>query len=524
MGGVDNTSGLATAFMYLDAYALNNTTRQFREMLIAESGTLSNLQVTLSAAPGAGTSRIFTVMLNGVAQTLAVTIAGTDTTGSDTSNTVAVTAGDKIVLRSTRTGVPAAGTARYASEYSCTVAQRAVWGSSNDATPAFAGTRYGNLGDTAQDNFSAGTEAVKAIPWGLPATIVSLYVELGTAPSAGDSREFTIMHNGAAVGSTVTIAETAITGNATGMSIVIARADTLSLRQTEVNAPANSYVQYGIAYQPTNDGEWNISGKYPADYTDGVFAGLNGAATVASTEAARLILADSAGTTFRWVLDNFYVSTTTAPGGAETRTYTVRENGASTGLTVTLTGAATSGETTGALLMDTDDYLSMLLNKSAAAAASTEHKWTFSVKDNRPPGKPPGGGPPGPGPGPGKPPGPGQDKKTPRHGMSVGAVGWLETWLIWWPTNVLSTLLDAGLKGRGTVDLPQRLFQRRGQVPWLPGIFPERAAGVRFFDPPGRRRVVIDSNPSDSPGIDSNPSDAPQIDTNPSDSPSVGGI
>jgi len=97
-------------------------------------------------------------------------------------------------------------------------------------------------------------------------------------------------------------------------------------------------------------------------------------------------------------------------------------------------------------------------------------------------------------------------------------------WRDWWATNLQHTLLDIGLKGRGDLELPPVFYDpwRRYGVP--PGIFPERATGVIHFQPPGSRRVVIDSNPSDSPGIDSNPSDAPQIDTNPSDSPSVGGI
>ena len=282
-------------YYFLDGGDASSTTRQFREVMIAEAGVLRNLQLILSAAPGAGTSVIATVLVNGVASALAITIANTATSGTDTDS-VAVAAGDKVVLQFTRTGVPATASGRFACEFVATAANRAIWGSSNSTNiPSNVDARYGKIGASALDNFPNTTAAGAALPWNITATITSLYVELITAPGAGRSRAFTIYKNGSAqVSSTVTIADAATTGNVTGLSIAIVPTDLLALETLPSGTPANTQAQYGIAYAPTTDGQWNISGQLAADPTDGNFVTPNGISVSDATEANRLVLGDAA--------------------------------------------------------------------------------------------------------------------------------------------------------------------------------------------------------------------------------------
>ena len=66
------------------------------QRMCAITGTLGNLYVQISAAPGLGTSRAFTVWINGVATLLTCTVTGAATTANNTATSVSVTAGDRI--------------------------------------------------------------------------------------------------------------------------------------------------------------------------------------------------------------------------------------------------------------------------------------------------------------------------------------------------------------------------------------------------------------------------------------------
>jgi hypothetical protein len=76
------------------------------EMPFPHSGTMSNLQVYLTTAPGAGNSWTLTVDVNGTATALTCTIANAATSCTD-SSLVTITAGDLIDLRVTPVGSPA---------------------------------------------------------------------------------------------------------------------------------------------------------------------------------------------------------------------------------------------------------------------------------------------------------------------------------------------------------------------------------------------------------------------------------
>ena len=76
--------------------------------VVAIRQTLSDFNMVLTTAPGAGKSWAFTVMKNGVDTDIVVTISGTDTTGADTAHTVVFAPGDTMSIKSIPSGTPAA--------------------------------------------------------------------------------------------------------------------------------------------------------------------------------------------------------------------------------------------------------------------------------------------------------------------------------------------------------------------------------------------------------------------------------
>lgn len=351
------------------------------EMKFAEAGVLENFHLTLGTAPGAGTSRTWTVRKNDVSQTLVVVIADAATDGVDTTHTVTVAAGDKIHLLAQVSGSPANSVARWSFEFTPTASNRAVWGTSSAAMTSVSGVRYGPIGGTAANGVADTLVANSNCPWAVPGAIVSLYVETDTAPGVGKTWTFDIMLDGVAVGSTVTIAGTNLTGNATGMSIAIIVGSLLSFRWTSDVAGINCYLKYGIAYAPTTDGQWNISGEDREDPVTGRFLPLNSVIAANATESNVIELADPADTvTDNWQLHTIHWITNTAPGGAETRTLTYRKTGSDTALLATITGAGTSATAVVTpVTHTTNDYSSLKIEKSASAAGSSGFRWALAA-------------------------------------------------------------------------------------------------------------------------------------------------
>lgn len=95
---------------YVPSGTSSVTSEGLAQVIIPRSGTLKNLYVKLSAAPGAGSptkSKTVTVRINGVNTSLAVSVSGTSTTNSNTANTVSVSPGDALSLIVNHANTPA---------------------------------------------------------------------------------------------------------------------------------------------------------------------------------------------------------------------------------------------------------------------------------------------------------------------------------------------------------------------------------------------------------------------------------
>ncbi len=76
------------------------------QIVATRSETLQNLFVHLTSSPDIGSSWTFTVRKNGSNTTLAVTITGASTTGSDVADNVAISAFDLISIQVSASGAP----------------------------------------------------------------------------------------------------------------------------------------------------------------------------------------------------------------------------------------------------------------------------------------------------------------------------------------------------------------------------------------------------------------------------------
>jgi len=204
------------------------------------SGTVRNLFVQLSAAPGAGTNFVISLQL-GAAALLSVTISGTNTSGSDTgSSTVSV--GDNIRMDSNPTNTP---TARYAFWGFCFEPDEPykypVFGESTDFP---ANGEYNSL-------FSAGelwTATETSVRTRVKMGIMSNFaITSGTAPGSGQSTSITLVVNGVDT-ITVTLSDTATVATNSTDYVEVQDDDEVSIKATLSGGTSTTDLGWSIAY------------------------------------------------------------------------------------------------------------------------------------------------------------------------------------------------------------------------------------------------------------------------------------
>lgn len=98
----------STEYLPINGAGSPSSTLFSGQSLIPCNGEFSNLSIKLETAPGSGKSRTFTVLKNGVATDMVVTISGTDTYGYDNDHEFSVSELDSISVKSEATNSPSA--------------------------------------------------------------------------------------------------------------------------------------------------------------------------------------------------------------------------------------------------------------------------------------------------------------------------------------------------------------------------------------------------------------------------------
>lgn len=313
------------------------------EQCVSTPGTLKNLFIELSAAPGDGQSTTFTVMKNEVATALTVTVADTATTGSDVAHEVAVVAGDVICLRAT-TFPPHGATARWSIMFEGTNAKESLIlgiGYCDELE-----TRYNPISHGASESSATENETYQVIP--TSGTIKNLYINLDEdAGAPPEGYRFTLRKNGVSTLLTVTVTANAKTGNDVAHEIAVVAGDYVDLMIEPLNNPSTSpapWPAWGMTFVADTDGESLILGQSKDNPATGATeyhylttTNYNALMPWTATEADRY--QGGQVTT----LKKLYVKLSAAPGGGNSYQLQPRVNVGNSGISVTISNLDTTG-------------------------------------------------------------------------------------------------------------------------------------------------------------------------------------
>jgi len=208
--------------------------------ITAGGGALDRLYVELQTAPGVGNSFTFTVMVDGVASSLACTISGTDTTGSNLANLATYLTGDAISLRAVPSSNPDVG--------------EVSWSVRNWVS----GTEYTNFANMSSlDNTL--TEYMYVSGYNSPSATYErrqyistncaysdMYIELSAAPGVGTSYTFTLVKHGVDTDLTATVSNADTTASDTTHSVQINPGDLLTYKIVPSGTPTVVWGGIGV--------------------------------------------------------------------------------------------------------------------------------------------------------------------------------------------------------------------------------------------------------------------------------------
>lgn len=343
--GADNTapSNAATEYNRLNSIFPSSWTgnESLARVVFPVAMDLSRFHMEVDVAPGVGKSYTYTILKNGVATSLAVTIADNAVSGEDTTHAVSFAAGDTVSIQSVPTGTPTAPNNEY-------------WNIQVDSAGGVAPlltalaptstslTQYGSMlaGHGAAAGWST-TEANLQVVVPTSGTLSNLYARLSTAPGASKSYAFTIMVNGVASSLVTTVSGAVATGSNTTDSVSVSAGDTLTIQAVPTNSPAGATPTFGVAFTPNNTGE-NFMGFGSANAPSATVTNYEqllgiGNQAWAASESSRYMMPGPC------TLRGLYVKLGTAPGVGSSRTFTVRKSTGDTVLTTTISDNNTTG-------------------------------------------------------------------------------------------------------------------------------------------------------------------------------------
>lgn len=340
-----------------------------RRLVMPVAVDLSYFYIGVDAAPGVGSSFTYTILKNGAATPLAVTIADNATFGENTSHAVSFAPGDTVSVQSTPTGTPNAPSNQYWNIQVNGVGSSALL-LTGLAAASTSATQYGSM--LAGHGAAAGwatAEADLQVVVPTSGSLSNMYANVSTAPGSGRSYAFTVMVNGVASSLAATVSNTATTGSDTVNSVAINAGDTLTIRSVPTGSPAGSTPSFGIAFTPNNTGE-NFMGFGSASVPSATvtnYEQLLGIGNLgwAASESSRYMMPGPC------TLRGLHIKLVTAPGVGASRTFTIRKSTGDTQLAVTISGTSTTGSVAGNVECAQGEYILLKSSISGAPAAAT---------------------------------------------------------------------------------------------------------------------------------------------------------
>lgn len=238
----------ATLYGVPTAQSTANATEANGTGIVPCAGTLQNLYIRSADAPTVGTI-VVTLRIQGTTDTtLTATIPqGGTAVVSDTTHTVAVSAGDKITWKIV-TGTVATTVVFIGCEFAPTASgDFFLCANDTSAGPSTSATNYEALGaGSASWNATVGN---RQQGWPLAATVKAIYGSLVSAPGAAASGKkfvFAVNIGGSDSAATLTISETATTGNSGAVSVALAQGNLIAISSVPTSTPTASNAAFGI--------------------------------------------------------------------------------------------------------------------------------------------------------------------------------------------------------------------------------------------------------------------------------------
>jgi hypothetical protein len=331
---------------------------------------LSNFHIELANAPGLGKSYTFTVMKNGSPTALEVVIADTATAGTDAGHVDSFIPGDTVSLRATPSGTPG-GTGNHYWNFQVSTGGGVAPLLTGLSSPSTSLVSYGSM--LAGHNAAAGwssTESDLQVVIPSSGTLSNLYTNLSTAPGNSKTYTFTVMKNGSATTLENVLTGAAIlSGSDTIHTVAVAAGDTLTIRSTPTSSPAGTTPAFGLTFTPNNTGE-NFMGFGSANAPSATVANYEqmlgiGNQAWAASESGRYMMPGPC------TLRGLSVKLITAPGVGNSRTFTIRKSTGDTALSVTISGASTTGSISGNVECAQGEFVMLKSAISGTPAAAT---------------------------------------------------------------------------------------------------------------------------------------------------------
>lgn len=363
---VNNYIGVASS--YVDGFAWNTNVAN-RYLIMPVSGRITNLHVWLDTSPGSGKSYNFSIIKNGTAGNPQVTISNAATSGSDNSNSISVSAGDRVAIRCAPTSTPnALGKVQWAVTLTTDTPAKFVTGS-NSSYGGMSASAVRYIPITATGLFySTLIDAQQVCP--LDGTIREFFAEMNTAPGSGKAWTFSIYKNGVEEAtSLMDVVDSNVSISLTGLSIDIQPGDLLNVAITPSGTPTlptNMGISLGI--DADTPGESMIASWY-SDGVDGSATEYNAIGNHYSknwsgTEADFKQKCGAIGFTLRNYFVYGYNAGSVAPGSYS---MVVMKNGSPTslGITYNRASAGTSSDTSNSASFASGDEVDYRITPSS---------------------------------------------------------------------------------------------------------------------------------------------------------------
>lgn len=342
----------------------NSNTIAARRTPISIPGTVSNLQVTLVTGPGVGTQWDINLFHNNATSTIGCTISGTDTSCSDTVNTVTVAEGDDLAWKVTPINSPISSSMSISSAFESTNSgETAISGSMSAANNCLTTPYFSPQGSVAT---SSETAARSVVP--TPFTLDKFYVRLESGPGAGDSFTYTVYKNGSATGLTTSISGTNVDNSDTTNSVSFAAGDYISVECVGAGTPSSPRHQWGFRVTPTTDGETPIFTGGPVVLSlvkrwSSVVGSINNASNASTTEYKSPIAFD---------IKKAYARIFPAQAATKDWNFTIQKNFTDGSLSPTVLATNTEGnDTTNTTSFSAGDFITWESNPTSGGTNTT---------------------------------------------------------------------------------------------------------------------------------------------------------